>query len=111
MLELIDITRAPFTSPSPAPAAVPAAAKTEVPSPTPEARPEPRTTADANRLLNQVQGRDPEAWRLLLDLYGPVVHSWCRRAGLQAQDIADVAQDVFCALMRRVGQFHMQHNE
>jgi RNA polymerase sigma-70 factor (ECF subfamily) len=56
-------------------------------------------------LLRRVQSDDPEGWRLLLELYGPVVHSWCRRWGLQSADIADVAQEVFCALMRRVDRF------
>jgi RNA polymerase sigma-70 factor (ECF subfamily) len=56
-------------------------------------------------LLMKAQARDPEAWRLLLDLYGPVVHSLCRRSGLQFEDTADVVQDVFCSLMRQVGHF------
>src|SRR5215470_16224088 len=60
-------------------------------------------------LLRRVQAHDPEGWQLLLELYGPVVHSWCRRWGLQAADIADVAQDVFCSLMRRVDRFRPSH--
>jgi RNA polymerase sigma-70 factor (ECF subfamily) len=56
-------------------------------------------------LLQRIRLRDPEGWNLLLRLYGPVVHSWCRRWGLQAADSADVAQEVFCSLMRRIERF------
>jgi RNA polymerase sigma-70 factor (ECF subfamily) len=75
------------------------------------ARPDSDTSAAESAvaqetLLRRVQSDDPEGWRLLLELYGPVVHSWCRRWGLQAADVADVAQDVFCALMRRIDHFH-----
>jgi RNA polymerase sigma-70 factor (ECF subfamily) len=58
-------------------------------------------------VLRRVQAHDPEGWQLLLHLYGPVVHSWCRRWGLQAADVADIVQEVFCALMRRVEQFRL----
>jgi RNA polymerase sigma-70 factor (ECF subfamily) len=64
---------------------------------------EPAVAQEA--LLRRVQAHDPEGRRLLLELYGPV-HSWCRRWGLQAADIADTVQGVFCALMRRVDRFH-----
>ncbi len=60
-------------------------------------------------LLERVRAQDPEGWQQLLRLYGPVVHSWCRRWGLQAADIVDVAQDVFCSLLRRVGRFQLDH--
>ena len=40
----------------------------------------------APSLLVRLKSENPEAWRRLADLYGPVVYEWCRRAGLQAAD-------------------------
>jgi RNA polymerase sigma-70 factor (ECF subfamily) len=56
-------------------------------------------------LLIRVQSRDPEAWRRLVALYGPLVHSWCLRAGLQPDDLADVFQEVFTAVAGNIGSF------
>src|SRR6266540_1808747 len=46
-------------------------------------------------MLERAQGRDDAAWRRLVELYGRLVYFWCRRSGLQAQDAADVSQNVF----------------
>jgi len=46
-----------------------------------------------------------DAWRELVDLYGPLVDSWCRRAGLSAAARADVGQEVFLAVHRGIGRF------
>jgi RNA polymerase sigma-70 factor (ECF subfamily) len=48
-------------------------------------------------LLERVRRNDQEAWRRLLDLYGPLVRFWCGRAGVLAADTEDVAQEVFAA--------------
>jgi RNA polymerase sigma-70 factor (ECF subfamily) len=45
------------------------------------------------------------AWRELVDLYGPLVDSWCARAGLPAGSRADVGQEVFLAVHRGIGRF------
>jgi RNA polymerase sigma-70 factor (ECF subfamily) len=42
----------------------------------------------------------------LVTLYGPLVYGWCRREGLQANDAADVGQEVFWAVARHIGTFH-----
>jgi RNA polymerase sigma-70 factor (ECF subfamily) len=56
-------------------------------------------------LLHRVKAREPEAWRRLAELYGPLVYGWCRRSGLQSEDAADVVQEVFCTVMARVAEF------
>jgi RNA polymerase sigma-70 factor (ECF subfamily) len=56
-------------------------------------------------LLLRVRSQDGEAWRRLLRLYGPVVYAWCRRAGLQPADAADVGQEVFAAVARGLATF------
>jgi RNA polymerase sigma-70 factor (ECF subfamily) len=59
-----------------------------------------------------VRVRSPEdrrswesAWRRLVDLYSPVVYAWCLGAGLQPADAADVGQEVFLTVARKLGQF------
>jgi RNA polymerase sigma-70 factor (ECF subfamily) len=56
-------------------------------------------------LLERVKGADQAAWDQLVTLYGPLVYGWCRRAGLQAADAADVGQEVFKAVSRKIGAF------
>src|SRR3954471_13063205 len=66
------------------------------------------TTASASvssSLLERLQMQDAEAWRRLVHLYYPLVCGWGRRAGLQAEDAADVAQEVFRALAGNVVRF------
>ncbi len=57
-------------------------------------------------LLQGVKAQDPEAWRLLAELYGPLVFSWCRARGLQPADADDVLQEVFLTVAARIGDFH-----
>jgi RNA polymerase sigma-70 factor (ECF subfamily) len=56
-------------------------------------------------LLERVRGNDPGAWRRLVDLYRPLVQFWCTRAGVNATDAEDVAQDVFVAAAAGLGHF------
>lgn len=41
-------------------------------------------------------------------LYGPLVYSWCRRAGLGAEDAGDVSQDVFATVSTKLHQFRRE---
>jgi RNA polymerase sigma-70 factor (ECF subfamily) len=59
-------------------------------------------------LLQGVKAQDPEAWRLLAELYGPLVFSWCRARGLQPADAEDVLQEVFLTVAARVGDFRRE---
>lgn len=45
------------------------------------------------------------AWRTLVDVYGPVVHYWGRRAGLNKADLADVFQETFLAVSKSLPKF------
>ena len=49
-------------------------------------------------LLERLKARDPEAWQRLIDLYTPLIYGWCRQCGLQAEDLADIGQEVFAAV-------------
>jgi RNA polymerase sigma-70 factor (ECF subfamily) len=56
-------------------------------------------------LLFRVRARDGDAWHRLLQLYGPLVYSWCRHAGLQLSDATDVGQEVFVAVAQGLAAF------
>jgi len=56
-------------------------------------------------LLDQVRRQDPAAWRRFVHLYGPTIYQWCRRAGLQPHDAADVSQEVFQSVARHISRF------
>jgi RNA polymerase sigma-70 factor, ECF subfamily len=59
----------------------------------------------ASNLLGQVKANDGPAWQRLAALYAPLVYSWARRAGLQAEDAADVVQEVFRAVLTHVADY------
>jgi RNA polymerase sigma-70 factor, ECF subfamily len=59
----------------------------------------------SSTLLDQIRARRPEAWRRLVDLYGPVVYRWSRQLGASDADAADVVQEVFAAVLDDVGRF------
>jgi RNA polymerase sigma-70 factor (ECF subfamily) len=46
-----------------------------------------------------------QAWVRLVELYTPLLYGWARRAGLQHQDSADLVQDVFAILVRKLPEF------
>jgi RNA polymerase sigma-70 factor (ECF subfamily) len=53
------------------------------------------TNATSLSLLDQARRRDPEAWRRLCQIYGPLVYSWVRKSGVPENDAADVVQEAF----------------
>ncbi len=56
-------------------------------------------------LLSRAAGGDSGAWQRLVQIYGPLVYAWARRAGMQAQDAADVTQETFAAISVRLNAF------
>jgi len=59
-------------------------------------------------LLRRARQRDAAAWERLTAVYSPLVYQWCRRAGLQssdAADVADVAQEVFRSIAAALDGF------
>ena len=56
-------------------------------------------------LVERVKAREPEAWGRLARLYGPLIYRWCREAGLQRADAADIAQEVFQTVAVKVPTF------
>lgn len=56
-------------------------------------------------LLDRIRASEPAAWSRFVDVYGPLVYEWCRRAGLQPADAADAGQEVFAAVARAIRAF------
>ncbi len=56
-------------------------------------------------LLSRARRRDGDAWRELVELYGPLVAHWGLRRGLDAHQTADLVQDVFASVARSLHQF------
>ena len=56
-------------------------------------------------LLDRARANDPAAWERLVSLYSPLVDWWCHRYRLQEADLADVRQQVFLAVARRLADF------
>lgn len=58
--------------------------------------------------LQAARGGDEQAWRRLHQSYRPLICWWCGRNGIPAQDIDDIAQDVFAALAKSLTNFDHQ---
>ena len=48
---------------------------------------------------------DQAAWAQFVDLYTPLLYYWARRANLADADAADLVQDVFVLLVRKLPEF------
>jgi RNA polymerase sigma-70 factor (ECF subfamily) len=67
----------------------------------------PRPASDPQQqtsftLLERLRANEGEAWRIMVQLYTPLVHHWCVKSGVRGADAEDVAQEVL-----RVAASHM----
>ena len=62
-------------------------------------------------LLDRIQQMQPNAWSRMVDVFNPIVYRWARQAGLSGSDAADVVQDVFIAIAKRIGSFERQRTQ
>jgi RNA polymerase sigma-70 factor (ECF subfamily) len=57
-------------------------------------------------LLERLRGpRDPEAWARFVELYTPLLLSWAKQFGLRDADAADLVQDIYLLLLRKLPGF------
>lgn len=56
----------------------------------------------------RLKASDQKAWERLVELYSQLVYLWCRNAGLQSADSADVGQEVFRAVARKINDFRRE---
>jgi RNA polymerase sigma-70 factor, ECF subfamily len=52
-----------------------------------------------------------ESWARFVNLYTPLLFYWARRLGLQETDAADLVQDVFTALVKKLPDFEYKPNQ
>ncbi len=70
--------------------------------------PEPRIergVATSLTLLDRLRSNEQEAWSRTMQLYRPLVVSWCRRGGVSTEDAEDVAQEVFRGVASTLSSF------
>jgi len=64
------------------------------------------TTETSISLLERLRLRpDPASWRLLVDLYTPLIRGWLHRYLLQRPDAEDLVQEVLTVLVRELPNF------
>lgn len=63
-------------------------------------------SATSSRLLREARRCDQDAWERLVRLYSRRMYRWCRQAGLQPADAANVVQEAFSAVARKLNGFH-----
>jgi RNA polymerase sigma-70 factor (ECF subfamily) len=68
-------------------------------------------SATSTQLLRDARACDPIAWERLVAVYSRRMYRWCRRAGLQAADAANVVQEAFGSVARKLGDFHRDRPE
>ena len=60
-------------------------------------------------LLQRLRDNQPEAWRVVVELYTPLLYHWCARRGVRGADAEDVAQEVFQAAAAGLARFRREH--
>ena len=63
-------------------------------------------TSTSRSLMMQLKDGQPAAWERLTSLYAPLVYHWCRTMRLAEQDVPDVFQQVFQAVVAHIQGFH-----
>ncbi|WP_197440772.1 RNA polymerase sigma factor [Thalassoglobus neptunius] len=56
-------------------------------------------------LIAGIQARKNDAWIRMTTLFGPLVHKWIHRTGLQSADVADISQEVFQAAVESIDRY------
>jgi RNA polymerase sigma-70 factor, ECF subfamily len=70
----------------------------------------PRPASDPRQqtsftLLERLRANEGDAWRIMVQLYTPLVHHWCVRGGVRGADAEDVAQEVLRAAASHMDDF------
>lgn len=63
------------------------------------------TESTSSSLIDRVRALEDDAWQQLVDLYGPLIYYWCRQSNVDADDAADVTQEVFRSVAKNIAAF------
>lgn len=64
-----------------------------------------QTPTSPSLLLRIRDHDDREAWQYFCDIYGPLIYGYCRKRNLDANDSADVAQEVLIRVASGIREF------
>jgi len=74
------------------------------PPDTPRSSPE-SPQATSKTLLERLRANDGDAWRIMVQLYTPLVRHWAMRGGVHGMDVEDVTQEVLQAAATHMENF------
>ncbi len=67
------------------------------------------STSMQTSMLQRLMMHEHDSWQRFNALYGSIILSWCRSAGLQSEDAADVRQEVFQSVARKISLFRREN--
>lgn len=59
----------------------------------------------SSSLLERVKAHDPDAWDRLAYIYSPMIFTWARKYGVRREDVSDILQEVFRAVLGSIALF------
>ncbi|MCA9048906.1 MAG: sigma-70 family RNA polymerase sigma factor [Planctomycetaceae bacterium] len=62
-------------------------------------------------LLEGMRLRDEAAWQRVVELYGPLIYSWCRRSNCSKSDAQDLVQEVFWAVAQHIDRLRRESGD
>src|SRR4051794_32932931 len=68
------------------------------------------TPTPGSLLQRLKEASTPEAWERLVDLYTPLIYLWASRMRLQAQDTADLVQEVLLTIVQKLPELTVDPN-
>jgi RNA polymerase sigma-70 factor (ECF subfamily) len=68
-------------------------------------------TTSVTLLARLRQPGEEDAWARFVELYTPLLYYWACRLGLQADDAADLVQDVFTTLVTKLPEFTYERDK
>ncbi|TWU50488.1 RNA polymerase sigma factor RpoE [Rubripirellula tenax] len=75
------------------------------------AKPDLKDSSTSHSMLDGMKAGDSGQWDRFALLFTPLIYQWCRRAGVEHQDAADVTQEVFRAVAKNLGDFRRSREE
>ena len=71
---------------------------------------QPQFASGNTSLVFRLREHEPHAWSELVELYSPLIFHWCQVCNLSPADGADVMQDVFEVVNRKIHLYQVQDN-
>lgn len=66
------------------------------------------SVSTSHSLILRLKARDESAWERMVYLYSPLIRYWCRRSELNADEAADVTQDVLRTVAQSIDGFQRE---